>query len=100
MLASRIDTALVSPGRGIFGPGVSNRYLKCNCPALQEIRGPHDVVNLGRLFGLSSEHSRNGVMRTSEEVVSHGDIRSRTYKGILRPVEGSDHHGPTVDMEL
>jgi RNase P/RNase MRP subunit p30 len=74
--------------------------FECFCSILQEIRGPHDVVNLGRIFGLSSEYSRNGVTQTSEEVVSHGDIRSRTYKGILRPVDGSDNRGSIIEMEL
>lgn len=50
----------------------------------QELRGPHDVMNLGILFDIPQEHSRHAVTSVAEETVAHGDTRARAFKGIVR----------------
>lgn len=54
----------------------------------QQMRGPHDVINLGSLFGMNSERSRQAVCDASEAAVAHGDVRKSTHKGILRELDG------------
>lgn len=50
----------------------------------QELRGPHDVMNLGILFDIPQEHSHNAVKKVPEEAVAHGRTRAQTHKGIVR----------------
>ncbi len=52
----------------------------------QELRGPHDTINLGMIFDLPYESGRNSVMTLPQQVVAHGDVRANTYKGIVRVV--------------
>ncbi|CDF36234.1 unnamed protein product [Chondrus crispus] len=49
-----------------------------------ELRGPQDIINLGILFDIPQEHSHNAVKKVAGEAVAHGNIRSQTYKGIVR----------------
>lgn len=54
-----------------------------------ELRGPHDIINLGLLFNLSQEQARLSVCRFSGEVVKHGDARAHSHKGITGNLRGS-----------
>jgi len=50
----------------------------------QELRSPHDVINLGRLLHFPQDSARDAVMQMSEEAVAHGNTRSQVDKGVLR----------------
>lgn len=58
----------------------------------QELRGPHDVINLATIFDLSYENARHSVISVPEKAVSHGDIRVNTFKGIVRVVGEVDEY--------
>lgn len=56
----------------------------------QELRAPLDVINLGIVFGIPQQFSRDLVIKNGQAAVTHGDIRARTHKGIIR-VTVNDH---------
>lgn len=43
-----------------------------------------DVINLGILFEIPQQHSRQSVVENAAYIVKHGDIRARVHKGIVR----------------
>lgn len=68
---------------------------------LQQLRGPHDVINLGSVFGMDGERSRQAVCGTSEAAVAHGDVRRNTHKGIIRKLSSVPESFPEKDaMQL
>lgn len=64
---------------------------------MKELRGPHDVINLGILFDVPQEHAQSAVSTNSAAAVAHGDIRARVHKGIVR-VEKVEQ-GKTADID-
>ncbi|XP_045897328.1 ribonuclease P protein subunit p30 [Micropterus dolomieu] len=47
-----------------------------------ELRGPHDITNLGSLFGLSDGDAKEAVSSTCRSVVLHAETR-KTASGII-----------------
>ncbi|XP_038045954.1 ribonuclease P protein subunit p30-like [Patiria miniata] len=48
-----------------------------------EIRGPHDVANLGLLFGLSEQEAKNAVSTNCRAVLYHAATRRNTIKSVM-----------------
>jgi len=50
------------------------------------VRGPYDVANLARLFGMSPEAAKAAVSINCRAAVSHGAMRRGTSKGVTAVV--------------
>ena len=48
-----------------------------------EIRGPHDIINLGLLFGLKDRNSGDAVTKNCKSVILHAFARSKTAKSVI-----------------
>ncbi|XP_022098367.1 ribonuclease P protein subunit p30-like [Acanthaster planci] len=55
-----------------------------------EIRGPYDVANLGLLFGLTEQESKNAVSTNCRAVLYHAATRRNTIKSVMSLQQVSD----------
>lgn len=60
-----------------------NIILSSGAENVMEIRGPHDVANLGNLFGLSEDRAKASVSTNCEAVVMHAYTRNATIKSVM-----------------
>lgn len=54
------------------------------------IRAPIDVVNLVGLWGMSGEKGREAVGMEARAVVVHGEMRRRSWRGVVDLVEAGE----------
>lgn len=66
-------------GRGIIISSEAKKVLS--------VRGPHDVVNLGCLWGLSEERARETVSTGARNVVVQAALRRTSFKGVVDVVD-------------
>eukprot|EP00238_Polyblepharides_amylifera_P004762 CAMPEP_0196586958 /NCGR_PEP_ID=MMETSP1081-20130531/55984_1 /TAXON_ID=36882 /ORGANISM="Pyramimonas amylifera, Strain CCMP720" /LENGTH=205 /DNA_ID=CAMNT_0041908989 /DNA_START=498 /DNA_END=1115 /DNA_ORIENTATION=+ len=64
-----------------------------------ELRGAHDVINLGGLLGLPMPASQAALSEQCRKVLQHGDAR-RTYKGIFRVISCQVDESDVVDVDM
>ena len=51
-----------------------NIILSSGAASFLESRSPHDLANLGKLFGMTPEHARNGVLTVWRKARQHGGM--------------------------
>lgn len=65
----------------------------CDSASGNEMRSPHDGINVLRLMGFNDREARDAVSTNAERALWHGETR-RTAKGALRAVKEK----PTIDQ--
>lgn len=60
----------------VITSGASDKYM---------LRGPQDLIHLGKLFGITSSNCKKAVTTSSREVLFHGKSR-KTEKGVLKVI--------------
>ncbi|RMD42614.1 hypothetical protein DV735_g2501, partial [Chaetothyriales sp. CBS 134920] len=65
------------------------------------LRGPHDVMNLACMWGLSQERGKEGVCEEADKVVSLARLKRESYRGVVAVVDqGHIDHKATEGSEL
>lgn len=66
------------------------------------MRAPFDVINLGILFEIPQQHSRQAMVENAAAIVSHGDVRAHVHKGIVRveKISGNNTCAPDDEPEM
>ncbi|XP_028990232.1 ribonuclease P protein subunit p30 isoform X1 [Betta splendens] len=62
-----------------------------------ELRGPYDVINLGRLFGLSDADAKEALSSTCRSVLLHAETR-KTASGIVYTRRSCQEDSPQPDL--
>ncbi|CAN8069413.1 unnamed protein product [Agarophyton chilense] len=73
--------------------------LSSGAATQMELRGTHDVINLGVLFGITHEHAYNSVTRNAIATVQHGEFRAKYHKGIVRVIETKEQQETSMQPE-
>jgi ribonuclease P/MRP protein subunit RPP1 len=84
----------------VFHRSRSARRSVTDCrfsPFAQQLRGPHDVINLGHVFGIDAERARHAACGAGEAAVAHGDTRANTHRGIVRKLATKPLKFPEAD---
>ncbi|RMZ79415.1 hypothetical protein DV738_g3291, partial [Chaetothyriales sp. CBS 135597] len=60
------------------------------------LRGPHDVINLACVWGLSQERGKEGICEETDKVVRLARLKRETYRGVVAVVDhGQFEHKTT-----
>eukprot|EP00035_Acanthoeca_spectabilis_P026467 m.462800 g.462800 ORF g.462800 m.462800 type:complete len:290 (+) comp22802_c0_seq1:114-983(+) len=81
LISNAIQMVRASKQRGIV--------LSSNAARAMLARGPYDVANLARLFGMSPQVAKESLSVNCRAVVNHGAMRRGTSKGVTSVVDMS-----------
>ncbi|PRP89863.1 ribonuclease P/MRP 30kDa subunit [Planoprotostelium fungivorum] len=84
LISTGTKLALVTKGKNIIFSGGSD--------VAHHLRGPHDIINLGVMIGLSTDNARKAVTVNPASAVLHGETR-RTAKGAIGVMNTSKMNG-------
>lgn len=74
-------TALIRATRG------KGLILSSEAKDALSLRGPHDVINLTQIWGLSQEKGKEGVCEEAGRVVTLAKLKRETYRGVVTTVK-------------
>ncbi|KAJ3416642.1 Ribonuclease P protein subunit p30 [Chytridiales sp. JEL 0842] len=81
LITNTLSLVRVTKGKNIILSSEANRAMN--------IRGPHDLINLCHLFGVSNDIARNWISTNCRSVLFHAATRRHTHKGLasVEPVD-------------
>ncbi|VFQ91452.1 unnamed protein product [Cuscuta campestris] len=76
-----------------------NIILTSAAPSVTELRGPHDVVNLSSLLGLSTEHAKSALSKNCRNLIEKASRKKSYYKGAIKveAISSGDSVEPKFD---
>jgi ribonuclease P/MRP protein subunit RPP1 len=86
-------TALIraTRGRGIILSSEAKNALG--------LRGPHDIMNLAQIWGLSQERGKEALCEEANRAVQLARLRRDSYRGVIRIVDGGGAVGQKTEKQ-